>query len=339
MNQKKENIYKIDSDTQTSLDKSINQLCRRPSNQTEEVYKQLLQIIHEDKQKNISFYIHEQLLNHFLKEDYIHEAYYSMMLVLSEVTILLWAFPLMRCPDNLRVHFFENLFLQYQYFTNFFHFSYAADVLESVRTWMAYYKIMLTSYSDDLFVFQDLWSFSEPLPICCKDCGDDTHSLFVLHAANTDSIKDREFVRDTDKESAHFEPEEWNIFQNTMPYLYSLKETKLSAWLPRLYGTYHCENCGKEQTVIEAYKNWMFQNQRAYKEPEDALIDWLIEFGSSKLNVNYQEMLFYHKMALNYLHSQKKPSILKLAQCWLKISTDYTFYTAINVRLHMPDRQ
>ena len=325
MKQEKETIYKIDTDTQTFLKELISQLCSHPSNQTEEAYKKLLRIIYEDGQRDSSFYIHEQLLNHFLKEDYIHKASYSMMPLLSEVTLSLWASPLMSCPDNLRASFFENLFSQYQYFSNFFQYAYASDVQESVRTWMAYYRIMLTSYSDDLFVFRDLWSFSEPLPICCRYCGDDTHSLTVLHTPNADNIKNREFVKDTDKESAHFEPEEWDIFQNTMPYLHSLEEAKLSTWLPRLYGTYHCEACGREETVIEAYKNWLFHNQKPYKEPEDVLIDWLIEFGSSKLNVNYHEMLFYHKMALNYLHSQKNPSILKLAQCWLKISTDYTF--------------
>lgn len=325
MKQKKEPIYKITLDMQTDLDKSINQLCSHPSDQTKEVYKQLLQMLYKDNQRDISFYIHEQLLQHFLKEDYIREACHGMLPLLSEVTLALWASPLMSCPDSLREHFFENLFLQHQYFNNFFQYPYEADMQESVRTWTAYYNIMLNSYSSDLFVFQDLWSLSEPLPVCCEYCRDDTHSLTVLHTPNADKIKKREFIRDTGKESAHFEPEEWDIFQNTMPYLHSLKETKLSTWLPRLYGTYRCEACGREQTVIEAYKNWLFWNQKLYKEPEEALIDWLIEFGNSKLNVSYQEMLFYHKMALNYLHSQKNPSILKLAQCWLKISTDYTF--------------
>lgn len=58
---------------------------------------------------------------------------------------------------------------------------------------------------------------------------------------------------------------------------------------------------------------------------DDRLPEWLLTYGDSKLYGEYDKMLFFHELALACVRGGSSPSPLKIAKCWLRLSTDFTF--------------
>lgn len=321
MGKKEEFIYTIDTKTQTQLNQMMEQLCGNPPEETGQTLYDLFHSVYSGTVNEQTFYVFERLTQRLLNENCIPGAHMRIFQVLGVIKTALWSAPLMQYPENIRVHFFESLYCLHQFSLGYFQFQ-AEDVNaeEQFKTYLGFYRCMFTTHSNELSALLTIWPFENAFHICCGHCGNDIHSLLLSDEIPPSNISCKTFEEDMEETA-----EEWDIFGSMMPFLTAMKEKKLSAFLVQLYGTHCCSVCQQEECVMDSYMNWYYQNQQQVQEPEDTLIDWLIDYGNGRLHESYQRMLFFHKMALCYLHSQKQPSRLKLAECWLKISTDHTF--------------
>lgn len=75
------------------------------------------------------------------------------------------------------------------------------------------------------------------------------------------------------------------------------------------------------------YCSWIQWSWDGEKMPcgDDRLPEWLLAYGDSKLYGEYDKMLFFHELALACVRGGSNPSPLKIAECWLRLSTDFTF--------------
>lgn len=255
--------------------------------------------------------------------------------ILNRLIILkpaLWSAPLMSFDKTIREKFFENL-----YELDFYMNRYISCIVgenniddnDSLKTWIGFCKCIFNTYSNVLPAISQIWLSDNPFHISCGNCGNDLHSIVLSSDAVPENIKCRTL---DNTESTELPAEEWNVFFILMPFLNALGETQLSAFLSQLYGTHRCTVCGKEECILESHMNWCY-NSHLLEEPENALIDWLIEYGDTQLNESYQKMLFFHKMALYYAHSQRKPEPVYLAKALLKVSTDNTFLFKYSIQI------
>lgn len=324
----------INAKAQKQLNKMMDKLCSSSPEETESLLQQLLQSIYDGTVGELTFYVFEQLTSRLLEQNCIPSAHIRIFQILGVIKPALWSAPLMQWSENIRIHFFESLYNLHQYCTSYFEYHEGdSELEENYKTYLGFYRCLFTTHSNDLCAILALWPFDDAFHICCGHCGNDIHSLSLPDNGKPSNISLKTF----DKELQEW-TEEWDVFGNMMPFLTELGEKKQSVFLPQLYGTHCCSVCKKGERVIDSYMNWYYQNQQQVQEPEDVLIDWLMEYGNSRLHESYQRMLFFHKMALCYLHSQKNPSSLKLAECWLKISTDNTFLYQYSLQISYAER-
>ncbi|MCH5341337.1 MAG: tetratricopeptide repeat protein [Acetatifactor sp.] len=282
-----------------------------------------------------AFYVYEELVQALLNHLCAPAAYPSVFQLLSALKTRLWASPLMQVSDIIRERFFEYLYYLSPFTKSYFevpdfeepgYFSDPASVEreDHIKTYLGYHQMMLNTYSCDLPMLEEIWS-GNPLEVQCSQCG----------SVITETGEPLRFFRQEYEEKSEKEDmkEEWDVFHTMMPWLNKCGEKQLNPFLRLVYGTYHCPVCGEENIVLEAYKNLRYQPMDLRPEPETELVEWLIQFGESKLHENWYKELFLHKQALAYMFCKKQPEPLLLARCISRVATDYSFVDEFRLEL------
>lgn len=136
---------------------------------------------------------------------------------------------------------------------------------KSIYLWNA---MMLYSHSPDLLALSRHGRFEKPFKVKCPHCDNDVHSLCI----NVDDMQHTSHITPADAGESLMEilffDDVYGVFKKVCD---SFQEKYFSRVLPYVYGTYECSQCNGRSLVIEALKNYQFQEEKSFIPREEFL--------------------------------------------------------------------
>ena len=217
---------------------------------------------------------------------------------------LLWGCDLMMAGEKERACFFTDLW-KLDLVSHAVFSSEICELESGVRTFYGFLFLLLHNYSKEMLILLFHYPFHHPIHVKCGKCGNAIHSLFVhpdeipeehrrnfslrmydlendgLSEAGLKKIWEQKRISESETAEGYGESDynDWDVFQNSMRLLESLKEEYLTQILPYLYGTHSCGMCKETEVVAESAWNWIDQEMEIFTEPKEELITWLMSYA------------------------------------------------------------
>ena len=208
--------------------------------------------------------------------------------------IYLFSMPHMAYPEELRRSFFETCWKLYQCFgENGRGKNFAFDPETE-------FLLRITSSKTPAAV--SIWNEEQLEQSICTCCGKKLSAI-----AFADCKK---------KQPVSKLVEEWDLLAVAKNMTSKAKENfSLYKKVAKLFGLITCEECVQEQTLLDAYLAWCYENTYL-NYPDEKLLEWLYQECQTRLSdYNYREQRgYYYQLIVDYAQGMKdmhKPTLLK----------------------------
>lgn len=278
----------LSKEEQRMLMKMINPFLTYPALGQKKAYQELMKMLNnkqEEEDYSYHFYLLAYCVEKMNKGKIKNSGLNFTVQLVTYIKSYLFALPLMEYPEKVRSSFLKNLWQFYYYFErNERRQKFEFEGLE---------ELLLHCESTRIPAVFAVWDLDCMPESICSHCGK-TLSPLSFEEGKNKTVK-REIV------------EEWDVYGAAKNLLKKSKSFfDIYKKVSKLYRYRTCEQCGADETFLDAYMNWWYENT-PWKRPDRELLEWLYKeiqqipegFDESRQKKQYCKFL------MDYLYESK----------------------------------
>lgn len=293
---------------QKSLMAMVSPFTRKETEGQEDAYQQIIKLLQEKQRKgdySYHFYLFSYCINR-MKKNKISEAGFDYVIkIVVYLKSYLFALPHMEYPEEVRSCFFETLWGLTYYFEN--------NRRKKKFEFNGEDEFLLHCESSRLPAVFSVWDLDSMPYGICSHCGKELEE--ISFEAGKKKQGKREIV------------EEWDLYEVAKGLAKKTKKNfGIYKKVSKLYQYRTCEHCGEEETFIDAYMNWWYENTQ-WKRPNKELLEWIFQKAQG-IEKNYEgnsQREQYYKFIIDYLHESKDWDKKRVVDYFRQMQTSYKF--------------
>lgn len=299
---------KISKAEQIALMLMINPFMKEEAEEQRAAYDQIMKMLQQKQEAGdytYYFYLFAYCVERMSAHKFKNTGLTYVVRLVTYMKSYLFALPHLEYPEKVRKSFFKSLWSFYYYFDE--------NKRKIKFEFYGQEELLLHCESTRIPAILSVWDLDYLPNGICSHCGKSLPQISFTEGKKK-TVK-REIV------------EEWDVYEVAKSLTRkSKKNFDIYKKVSKLYGYRICEYCGGEETFLDTYMNWWYENT-PWKRPNKELLAWLFqemqEVSDSYEGRRQQER--YCKFLMDYLYESKDWDRTCVAEYFWKMKETYHF--------------
>lgn len=307
----------ICKEEQIALMKMINPFLKKEEVGQKTAYREIMKMLQQKQEEgdySYYFYLFAYCVDRMSKHKFKKTGLTYIVKLVTYMKSYLFALPLMEYPEKVRSNFFKNLWQLYYYFDS--------NKRKQKFEFYGQEELLLHCESTRIPAIFSVWDL-DYIPIgICRHCGKSLHQ--IPFAEGKKKAMKREIV------------EEWDIYEVAKSLTKkSKKNFDIYKKISKLYGTRICEYCGEEETFLDTYMNWWYENTQ-WKRPNKELLAWIFQEIQRIPDSyeGYRQRERFCKFLIDYLYECKDWNRKCVVEYFRKMQQTYDYEEEAKERMY-----
>lgn len=306
--QKEYGQQNLSIDEQKTMMTLISPFTGEDKKMQKKAYQQIVKLLQEKQKEgdfSYHFYLFSYCISRMSKNEFENTGFEYIIKIVVHLKSYLFALPHMEYPEEVRSCFFESLWRLTYYFEE--------NKRKKKFEFYGQDEFLLHCESTRIPAVFSVWDFDYMPYGICSHCGK-THGKTSFEEGKK-KLKKREIV------------EEWDLYEVAKSLTKkSKKNFDIYKKISKLYQYRTCEHCGEEETFIDSYMNWWYENTR-WKRPDKEILQWIFK-KAQEIEKNYagnSQRERYYKIIIDYLYESKDWDKKSVVDYFREMQLSYKF--------------